>query len=225
MTRPAGEVQHEGVAAHPLSRSLGRPVARFPHEKLGDVELVEAVKRGGDLAALGVVWDRYSEIVRNVLRGALGADASIEDLLQDVFMALVKGLDTLRDGAKVRSFLISVAVRLAALELRRRKIRRWVTLSPTGAVPEPPVAPRDVEGREALRAFYRILDQLGTRRRMAFVLRHVHELEMFEVAEVLGVSESTAKREVARARGQITRCASLDPALRHYLALAGGVKP
>lgn len=225
MTQPTGRVQHEGVAAHPLSRSPGRPVARFPQEKLGDAELVEAVKRVRDLAALGVVWDRYSEMVRSVLRSALGADASIEDLLQDVFMALMKGLDTLREGAKLRSFLISVAVRLAALELRRRKIRRWVILSPTGTVPEPPVAPRDVEGRQALRALYRILDQLGTRRRLAFVLRHVHELEMLEVAEVLGVSESTAKREVARARAQITRCASLDPALRHYLALAGGARP
>jgi RNA polymerase sigma-70 factor, ECF subfamily len=192
------------------------PVSRFPYERLGDAELVEAVARG-DAQAVAVVWDRYSPLVRRVVRASLGPDGGIEDLLQDVFVAFLRSADTLRNGAALKGFLIGVTVRLVALELRRRKIRRWVSLSPSGSLPDTPVAPRDVEGREALAALYRVLERMPTRRRLAFVLRVVQGCEILEVAASLGVSDSTAKREIIRAQEQVLRQAGREPALLQYL--------
>src|SRR5262245_22633080 len=60
------------------------PISRFPYERLGDAELVEAVAHG-DSQAVAVVWDRYSPLVRSVVRASLGPDSATEDLLQDVF--------------------------------------------------------------------------------------------------------------------------------------------
>jgi len=192
------------------------PVSRFPYERLADAELVEAVARG-DSKAVAAIWGRYSPLVRSVVRASLGPDASGEDLVQDVFVAFLRAADTLRDASAVRGFLIGVAVRLVALELRRRKIRRWITLSPSGSLPETPVAPRDVEGREALAALYRLLGRMPNRRRLAFVLRIVQGCEILEVASALGVSDSTAKREVVRAQEQLLRQASREPALFQYI--------
>jgi len=192
------------------------PVSRFPYERLADAELVEAVARG-DSQAVAVIWDRYAPLVRSVVRASLGPDASTEDLVQDVFVAFLRSAETMRDASAVRGFLIGVAVRLVALELRRRKIRRWVSLSPSGSLPETPVAPRDVEGREALEALYRLLGRMPSRRRLAFVLRVVQGCEILEVASALGVSDSTAKREVIRAQEQLLRQAGREPALVQYL--------
>lgn len=194
-----------------------RAVARFPTERLGDAELVEAAGRG-DAEAVGVVWQRYSGLVRGVLFGALGPDYSIDDLVQDVFVGFLKGARNVSDGAALRGYLTGVAVRLAALELRRRKVRRWVMLSPTGELPEQRVFPSDSESREALRALYRVLDGLGSRRRLAFVLRHVQGLEMVEAANALGISESTLRRELVRARAHIAKAGQREPALARYLA-------
>ena len=194
-----------------------RPVARFPTERLGDAELVAAAARG-DAEAVGVVWQRYSGLVRGVLFGALGPDHSIDDLVQDVFVGFLKGARNVSDGAALRGYLTGVAVRLAALELRRRKVRRWVMLSPTGELPEQRALPSDPESREALRALYRVLDGLGSRRRLAFVLRHVQGLEMVEAANALRVSESTLRRELVRARTHIARAGQREPALKRYLA-------
>jgi RNA polymerase sigma-70 factor (ECF subfamily) len=191
-------------------------VARFPENRLSDAQLVEAVARGEKLA-LSAVWDRYAELVRGVLFASLGPDSAAEDLLQEVFLALFRGAKNIKQGSALRGYLIGVAVRLAALELRRRKVRRWVNLSPTGELPEMPVFPRDVEGMEALRALGRVFDRLNTRRRLAFVLREVEGLELSETAHALGVSESTAKREVARAREQVFLWASREPSLSAYL--------
>ena len=192
------------------------PVSRFPYERWADAELVEAIARG-DSRAVGVIWDRYAPLVRSVVRASLGPDALAEDLVQDVFVAFLRSAETMRDAAAVRGFLIGVAIRLVALELRRRKVRRWVTLSPSGSLPETPIAPRDVEGREALRALYRLLGRMPNRRRLAFVLRVVQGCEILEVASALGVSDSTAKREVVRAQQQLLRQVHREPALIHYL--------
>ena len=177
----------------------------------------------GDTEAAGVIWDRYSVRVRSVLRGALGPDSAIEDLLQEVFVVFLRCVGDMRDSSALRPFLTAVAVRLVTVELRRRRVRRWVTLSPTDEMPDSSVMPRDFTGLEVLRGLYRILEKMPHRRRLAFVLRHVQSLEIAEVAAALDVSESTAKREVSRAREAISLRARCEPALYQYLqGLEGG---
>ena len=201
----------------PLKATKQTSVSRFPRERLGDSELVEAVARG-DTAALGVAWDRYSHVVRAVLRSNLGVDAAVEDLLQEVFIAFLRGAAGLRDPSALRAYLVSVAVRLVLVELRRRRVRRWVMLTPKGEVPEVPAAPSDVDGALALGSLRRLLELLPPRRRVAFVLRQVHGLEVTEVAAALRVSESTVKREVSRARSAIVaRAKRSEPSLWEYI--------
>jgi RNA polymerase sigma-70 factor (ECF subfamily) len=197
-------------------------VTQFPAERLSDADLVRAAARG-EAEAVGVVWQRYAPLVRGVLRGSLGPDHAIEDLLQEVFVGFLKGAKNIQEGAALRGYLIGVAVRLAALELRRRKIRRWVMLTPTGILPERTAPPADSEGRAALRALHRVLDGVSNRRRLAFVLRHVQGLEILDVAATLGISESTARRELERARSYVLKRGEREPALKPYLArVAGG---
>jgi RNA polymerase sigma-70 factor (ECF subfamily) len=196
-------------------------VTHVPPDRYTDAQLVRDVAAGNG-AALGVIWDRYARLVRSVLFGAIGPDSAVEDLLQDVFLAFQRGAANVVDGGALRGYLVSVAVRLAALELRRRKVRRWVGLSATGELPELPTQPEDAEARESLRALYRVLDQLSPRRRLTFVLRHVQGLEMLEVAAALQISESTTRRELLRANEQIAALAKREPSLAHYLALRNG---
>lgn len=198
------------------------PVSRFPSDRLGDAELAQAAARG-DVEAVGVIWDRYSALVRSVLRGAIGPDSAVEDLLQEVFIVFLRCASDLRDASALRAFLIAVAVRLVTVELRRRRVRRWVTLSPTDEMPDSTVSPRDFAGLETLRGLYRLLERMPNRRRLAFVLRNVQGLEIAEVAKALDVSESTAKREVSRAKEVIRVRCRTEPSLWQYLqGLEGG---
>ncbi len=168
------------------------------------------------------MWDRYARVVRAVIRGALGPDLAVEDLVQEVFIVLLRSAATLRDATALRPFLLGVSVRLVRVEWRRRKVRRIVGLSPTGTVPDAAMEPPDVEASEALRALYRILERMPSRRRLAFSLRHIQGCELTEVASALGVSESTTKREIARARAQILRSVATEPSLLHYVQESQG---
>ncbi len=201
-----------------LASLTKRPVSRFPLERVGDAELVQAVGQG-DREALGVVWDRYAPLVRSVLRANLGFDSATEDLLQEVFIIFLRNAAEIRAGGALKAFLTTVAVRVVLVELRRRRVRRWVTLTPTGEIPERAASPGDDEGRAALGGLYRLLDRMPPRRRVAFVLRHIEGLELAEVAEHLKVSESTAKREVVKARQSIfARAERSEPALWSFLS-------
>jgi RNA polymerase sigma-70 factor (ECF subfamily) len=199
-----------------------KPVSRFPYDRLGDAELVQAVVQG-DTEAVGVVWDRYSPLVRSVLRTNLGFDGDLEDLLQEVFLVFLRNAREIRSQGALRAFLVTVAVRVVLVELRRRRVRRWVALSPDGEVPETPARPQDVDGAAALNALYRLLEHIPERRRVAFTLRHIEGLDIGDVALALKVSESTAKREIARARRAIfKRAEHAEPALWHYLSQFSG---
>ena len=90
-------------------------------------------------------------------------------------------------------------------------------------MPDSSVSPRDFAGIETLRGLYRILEKMPHRRRLAFVLRNVQGLEVADVAQALDVSESTAKREISRAKEVIRVRSRGEPALWQYLqSLEGG---
>jgi RNA polymerase sigma-70 factor (ECF subfamily) len=193
------------------------PVRRFPQERLSDAELVNAIIQG-DADAVGVVWDRYSSLVRGVLRSSLGFSADTEDMLQEVFIAFLRGVHRLRSAESLRAYLVGVAVRRVMGELRRRRVRRWTMLLPSDEIGEIHAAVDNIESTQVLRALDRVLERMPVRRKMAFVLRHVHGCEVSEAAKLLGVSESTVKREARRARASIaTRAERSEPWLWDYL--------
>lgn len=199
------------------TEAKGAAVTRFPTEKRTDASLV-AGAAAGDRAAIAAIWDRYSSLVRGVVYGALGPDQAVEDLVQEVFVAFIRAATRIEDGAALRGYLASMAVRQAAQEIRRRKVRRLVGLSSSGELPERPAAPADSEHREALAALHRVLGRMSERRKMAFVLRQVQGLEMLEAASALGISESTMRRELEKARSFIDGASRSEPALAEFLS-------
>jgi RNA polymerase sigma-70 factor (ECF subfamily) len=183
-----------------------------------DAALVSAVRAGAPRAAARV-WDRYASLVRRLLRRTLGPTVDVDDALQEVFMRLFRDFDSLREPAALRSFLIGITMHVATSELRRRRARRWLLLSDDGTVPNTEVVTDEhiLEQRQALHALYRILDRVDTSRRLVFVLRYVEAMELTELSAVLGCSLATTKRRVSDASERVSRLASRDPHLAHYV--------
>jgi RNA polymerase sigma-70 factor (ECF subfamily) len=86
----------------------------------------------------------------------------------------------------------------------------------------------DPAGREAVRRLYAVLDQVGDRARVLFVLRFVEQLELVEMSEALGCSLATVKRRLAKASQRVLVLARREPALAAYCAAverSSGVQP
>jgi len=203
------------MAARP--ESLRDRVVPFPGRRQTDAELVQAVVRG-DHDALGAVWDRYVGEVRAMIRERLGSDSASDDLVQEVFIAFYQSAARLENPRALRSYLLGIALRQTALELRGR-YRRWrrLRITKTGDLPEVPAAEAAVEPRDALRVLQRVLQRVPELPRMAFVLRYAHDLSPVEVAIVLRISQSKARRAITRGRARVLSLARQEPALLSYL--------
>jgi RNA polymerase sigma-70 factor (ECF subfamily) len=172
--------------------------------------------------AAGVVWQRFSPMVRRIIRRTLGPVSDAEDLLQDVFMQLFAKAHKLREPKVLKAFIISITTITLRQELRRRKLRSWLGLRPDPASVDLRVVYPDPVGRAALERFYVLLDRLDTRDRTAFVLRVIEGLQLNEVAAALGVSLATAKRSLAHVQQRVLLHVERDPLLADYLTAALG---
>lgn len=172
-----------------------------------------------------VAWDRFSPIVRRVLRRSFGPEHDVEDLVQDVFLGLFDRISQLREPSALRAFVISIAVHTVRYEIRRRKVRRWVGLAPNAEVTDLRVVHPNVHARAALVRFYRILDTLRTRHRTAFVLHYIEGIDVFSVASALGISVPTARRSLSHAWQRVLLLAERDPVLAEFVGdLIGAAK-
>jgi RNA polymerase sigma-70 factor, ECF subfamily len=169
----------------------------------------------GRPAAIAELFDRYAGLVRRMLTRTLGSSHDIEDLAQETFLTVIRRCKTLRDVEAFDSFVIGVAIRVARNEVRKRQLRRLVGLD---QVADMAVAPaHDPVAREGIQRLYRALDRLDAGSRVLFVLRHVEQLELTEVAQAEGCSLATVKRRLARADQRFEAIAAQDPVLRSFL--------
>jgi RNA polymerase sigma-70 factor, ECF subfamily len=193
-------------------------VRALPNAFESDAALANALVVGNP-AATRALWDRYVVLVRRLLQRTLVNDG-VDDMVQETFLRVFRRIGSLREPSKLRSFVVGVSMRVAREELRRRRVRKWLRLTPSGELPERRHEGGDGRDRVAVEALAR-LDELLTRlddaSRLVFVLRFVEDVPTADIAETLGCSLATAKRRVKRARDKVDRLAALDPLLRGWV--------
>jgi RNA polymerase sigma-70 factor (ECF subfamily) len=155
-----------------------------------------------DPAALGSLWREHRRWAATVLLAHMPREADLEDLLQDVAVKFVSHIGELRDPGALRGWLRMIAVNTARMAARRRRVR--VTSLPDGdAAPADPSVETEVLRRDAAADARRALAmarELPETYREPLLLRCVHELSQREIAETLGVPETTVETRLARAR-------------------------
>jgi RNA polymerase sigma-70 factor (ECF subfamily) len=185
-----------------------------------DGELVAALRRG-EARAQSILVERYEPLVERLVAGALGIDAEIADVVQDVFVAVLEGVHNLKDASALRSWIATLTVFTARGRIRRRRRWRWIRFVAPEEVPEVPVAAPQGETHEAVRATYAILSDFPADERLAFTLRFVSEMQLTEVAAACRVSLATVKRRLARAEKRFVEAARSNPALTERMARGG----
>jgi RNA polymerase sigma-70 factor (ECF subfamily) len=190
-------------------------LGRSPDPKRDDAWLVAAVL-AGDAWAARVVFERHSPTVRRCLRASFEA-TDLDDGVQAVFVRCFEYLPRLREPSSLRSFIIGIALRLGAMERRRRRLRWREHLTPSGELPEPRWFDDPVEAVEVASRTREILSRLSPEASRALELRFVHEKELTEIAETMGVSLATAKRHLGRVASRVRAMVRNEPTLAEYL--------
>lgn len=172
----------------------------------------------GEAWAVAETWQRFAPMVLTMAERSLGSRAEADDLGQEVFYRVYRRAGTLRDPDCLRSFVYSVALRSLKSELRRRKLRSWLSFHEPEDLLDLRSGTVDVESRDLLRKCYALLDRLTPRDRLVFVLRRMEAMTVDEIARAMDLSDSTVKRSMNRASSRLARWIDADPGLAELLA-------
>ncbi|MGH7282316.1 MAG: RNA polymerase sigma factor [Polyangiaceae bacterium] len=200
--------------AEPLAVERPSGILTSAVPKNDDAELVARL-RAGDPDAGDLLVDLCRAHVERVLFRVLGRTADVDDLVHDVFIAVLESVQSLREDAKFRGWLTQVTVFVARGHIRKRR-RKWWLVFP-GDLPERS-SEWDCEASEALRATYRVLGKLDADERIAFALRKIEGMELTEVASACGVSLATIKRWIMKAEARFMELAAEESALAEWIS-------
>ena len=161
----------------------------------------------GDAAAFCNLVEAYQKPVYNLAYRLLGNSVEAEDAAQETFIRAYTRLNTYDPTRKFSSWMLSIASHYCIDMLRRRKgnllsmeeLPPMVDLSmPHSDQPEQVV----IEGQIADQV-QSLLDALTPAYRTPVILRYWYDMSYQEIADTMGVTESTIKTRLHRARAKL----------------------
>lgn len=191
-----------------------------------EADLLERL-RLGDEAAFGFLLDRYHRPMVRLARSHVSTDAAADDVVQETWMAVVRGIERFEGRSSVKTWLFRILVNRA--KSRGVKESRSVpfssldddsgwTVDPDrflddshrwgGYWSAPPVSWRDAPELNALnseirQSIGRALDDLPAMQQAVVTLRDVHGLDAAEVCVALDVSEANQRVLLHRGRSRM----------------------
>jgi RNA polymerase sigma-70 factor (ECF subfamily) len=169
-----------------------------------DHELMMRV-RDGRVAALGDLFDRHHERLFNFFLRLTGDRSASEDLLQDVFVRILKYRHTYRDDGDFVTWLYRLARNAGNDRFRRvgREPREVVEEAAAGVACERDLPSLEVESAESVALLRSALDRLPRDKRELLLLARFQGLEYRQIGELLGCSVGAVKVRVHRAVKQL----------------------
>jgi RNA polymerase sigma-70 factor (ECF subfamily) len=157
--------------------------------------------------ALEAIFREHHGSVFRAAYRITGNAADAEDVLQTVFMRLLRRDEQPDLSNSAGSYLHRAAVNAALDMLRRRKRARAVDLDEVGdqLVDEANQPERDRGNRELSRRLRAALTQLSPRQSEIFTLRYLEGMGNLEIARMLGSSQTSIAVILHRARHRLQK--------------------
>ena len=156
--------------------------------------------RDGELDLLAELFERHHRRLFQFFLRLTGDRSAAEDLVQEVFVRLIKYRHTWRNEAEFVPWMFALA-RNAGVDhfrARHREARRDAAAAPAPA-PEPARAVERLEERERAEQLRDALDRLAPQKREVLLLARFGELRHERIAEMLGISPGAVRVRLHRA--------------------------
>jgi RNA polymerase sigma-70 factor, ECF subfamily len=156
--------------------------------------------------------------VERLLLRILGPRQDLEDLVQTVFLELVRAYPQFRGDSSVSTFIGGITVRIAKRAMRRsafQRLRALFSSETEASSGNPEHKHRDTE---RLRRVQKALEQISADKRIAFCLWALSGLEPAHVAQLTGASLSAVRSRIFYAQKELRALAAQDPWLAEALS-------
>ena len=158
----------------------------------------------GDQAAFRELVELHSDLVWRTATALLGNRHAVEDAVQDAWLDVWRGLHRFQPDRSFRPWLLAITANRCRMIARRRHLPTLPLAEDDVALPPVPDAAVDwllrAEAEAELLAAIRMLPEEQQR---VLALRYFGELELAEIALVMGTPAGTVKSRLHRALGAL----------------------
>jgi RNA polymerase sigma-70 factor (ECF subfamily) len=160
--------------------------------------------------------EHFDFVWRNVKRLGV-AEGHVDDAVQEVFIAVHRGLGAFQGRSSVRTWLFGIVANVASHH-RRRHRRKSPDLGEEAvevdAIPdERSGSPLDQAVRlEGVRLLHKLLDELDDEKRMVLVMSELEQMSAPEIAEALSMNVNTVYARIRAARQQFNEAVARETA-------------
>jgi len=147
------------------------------------------------------IYEQYFDFVWASARRLGVSPASMDDIVQDVFIVIHAKIHTLKEPSALRSWIYGIVRRTVSDHHRSQRTR-----AASGAVlaTEPPPAPPTpfalAERNDRVELLWSLLQTLDPAKREVFLLAEVEQMTVPEIAEILQIPLNTAYSRLRAAR-------------------------
>jgi RNA polymerase sigma-70 factor (ECF subfamily) len=155
-----------------------------------------------------IVRRHQRRVHRFVLMMVRDADEA-DNLTQECFLRAYQNMSSFRGESSLETWLMQIAANLVRDQARNRKVGFWRRMlglqNGEGEewaehVAAPEASPeQSLLAREEVRGVWEVAEQLSRQQRAVFLLRFVEDLELQEIAAVLGLQVGSVKTHLFRA--------------------------
>ncbi len=159
-----------------------------------------------NLAVWKTAYEEHGQAIKAFLASRLKNQSDAEDLLQETFVRAIRATNSLRNNAKVRPYLFSIAHNLMVNFVRRKKEFVISSSNNEGNILENVVdeyseSPEDVTSLHDLeKSIDEVMDLMTPAHKKAFELGVILQKPYSEIATLTGWSLAQVKINVYRAR-------------------------
>jgi RNA polymerase sigma-70 factor (ECF subfamily) len=169
-----------------------------------DHDLVVKALQGNQKAFRELV-ERYHSAAYAVVRGVLGDSDDVDDVLQNVYIKVYRGLAGFRGESRLSTWIYQIARNEAINAARRRRPQGpplEEAILPAGEASDPEAT---YGKRELGRQMEAAMASLEENYRMVLELRYMGERSYEEIAEITGLPMGTVKTYIYRGKAQLKK--------------------
>jgi RNA polymerase sigma-70 factor, ECF subfamily len=199
-------------------------VTSKPRTKVPDEDGLVGRAAAGDTDAFRALFVRHRGDVSRLVYRMLNGPADLEDVVQEVFVQVFRSLKDFRGQAKFSTWLHRVTVNVVLMHRRAARSRPLLTEEAPSDVAsdvEQEAPDEEVERRERMRAFQRLLGRLADKKRIVFVLHELEGLSPAEIGEIVGAPVLTVRTRLFYARRELEAMLHEEPTLATLAASLG----
>lgn len=150
------------------------------------------------------LYQKYHQELYRFLYYMVKNKEQAEDLVQEVYIRVLKAYDRFEGNSSEKTWLFSIAKNVAIDYFRKQRgWKKWVLtkldFSEVQVKDHLPLPEEISEQREEIQTIYKCLDQCTMDQKMVILLRYIHELSISETAAALSWTESKVKTTQHRA--------------------------